>query len=127
MASFNLDKLFEGKNVHYEVYLFNKTILNIFQNSIPNEIIICNDKDLPWVKDKIRQVMSKKNYLFKQLINNSKLQSDYNPLQCIRSDFEEFIRSSKEKFYLRLFAKLPNPSTSAKTYWSLFKSFVKGN
>ena len=122
-----MEKLFEGKNVHDEVYLLNKAILNIFQNSIPNEIIICNDKDLPWVKDQIRQVMSKKNYLFKQLINNSKLQSDYYPLQFIRSDSEEFIRSSKEKFYLQLSAKLPNPSTSAKTYWSLFKSFVKGN
>ena len=71
--------------------------------------------------------MNKRNQLFKHLINNWKLQSNYDRLQCIRSDLEEYISSSKEKFYLRLSAKLPNPSSSAKTYRSISKSFVNGN
>ena len=35
-------------------------------------------------------------------------------------------RSSKEKFYLCLSAKLFDPSISAKTYWSILKTFVNG-
>ena len=32
---FNWEKSFEGKNAHYQVYLFNKIILNIFKKQPP--------------------------------------------------------------------------------------------
>ena len=78
------------------------------------------------VKYEIRQILYKKDELFKQFINNGKLQSDYERLECIRSDLVEFIMFSKEQFHLRLPAKLSDPSTSAKTYWSILKTFVIG-
>ena len=36
-------KLFSGKNVYEQVELFNKTLLNIFHNFIPNNIV-CDDR-----------------------------------------------------------------------------------
>ena len=39
--------LFLGKNVHQQVEIFNKTLLNIFHNYIPNKFILCGDKDPP--------------------------------------------------------------------------------
>ena len=95
-------------------------------NFIPNEIITCNDKDPPWFNEEIRQILNKKDELFKQIINNGKLQSDYGRLQCIGSDLVQSISSSKEKFHLQLSAKLSDPSTSAKTYWSIPRTFVNG-
>ena len=47
-------------------------------------------------------------------------------MQCIRSDLVKPIRSLKEKFNLRLSDKLSDPSTSAKTYWSIRKTFLNG-
>ena len=47
IESFDWSKLFSGKNVHGQVELFNKTLLNIFHNFLPNKIIVCNDRDLP--------------------------------------------------------------------------------
>ena len=94
--------------------LFNKTILNIFHNFISNKIVTCSDKDPSWFNDEIQQILSKKDELFKQFINNGKLKSDFDRLQCIHSDLVETIRSSKEIFYLRLSAKLSDPSTSGK-------------
>ena len=47
---FNWANSFERKNVHEKVFFLNKAILNIFQNSIPNEAVICNDKDPSWLK-----------------------------------------------------------------------------
>ena len=41
--TFNWEKLFENKNDNERLYLFNKTMLNIFHNFIPNKNIICND------------------------------------------------------------------------------------
>ena len=64
--------------------------------------------------------------LLKLFINNGKLQINYDRLQCIRSDFVESIRSSKEKFHPRLSPKLSNPYTSAKPYCSILKTFVNG-
>ena len=70
--------------------------------------------------DEISQILNKKNELFKQFINNGKLQSDYDRYEYIRNDLTESIRSSIEKFHLRLSAKL-----SAKTC-SILKTFVNG-
>ena len=39
--------LFSGDNVHEQVELFNKILLKIFDNFIPNKIILCDDKDPP--------------------------------------------------------------------------------
>ena len=47
---FDWGNSFEGKNVHEPIHFFNKTILNIFHNYIPNKTILCNDKDPPWFK-----------------------------------------------------------------------------
>ena len=45
--------LFLGKNVHQQVEIFNKTLLNIFHNYIPNKFILCDGKDPPWIYEEI--------------------------------------------------------------------------
>ena len=73
-----------------------------------------------WIR-KIKQLFKQ---LFKQFISKGKLQSYYDPLQCIRSNLVESIRPSNEKVHLCLSAKLSDPCTTAKTYWSIRKTFV---
>ena len=68
---------FEGKNVHEQVYVFNKIILNIFHNYIPNKTILCNDKYRPWFNNETRTILTIKNEIFKQYITNGKFQNDY--------------------------------------------------
>ena len=41
-------------------------------------------------------------------------------------DISEMISMRKDEYYDHLSKKLNNPSTSAKTYWSILKSFYKG-
>ena len=57
---FDWGSSFKGKNVHEQVHFFNKTILNIFHNYIPNKTILCNDKDPPWFNNEIRKILTKK-------------------------------------------------------------------
>ena len=47
-----------------QVELFNKTLLNIFHNFIPNKIILCDDKDPPWINGEIKKLIKRKNWLF---------------------------------------------------------------
>ena len=61
---FDWPSLFSGKNVHEQVELFNKTLLNIFHNFIPNKIILCDDKDPPWINGEIKNLIKRKNWLF---------------------------------------------------------------
>ena len=111
-------------------YLFNKIILNIFHNFIPDKIISdkepCIDKDSSWFNNEIWQILNKKNELFKQFMNNGQLQSDFDQFKCIRSGLVASIIPSREIFYLDVSAKLSNPSTAGKTYWSILKIFVNG-
>ena len=57
---FDWSYLFSGRNVHEPVELFNKTLLNIFHNFIPNKIILCDDKDPPWMNDEIKNLIKRK-------------------------------------------------------------------
>ena len=45
------EKLFPNKDIHFQVELFNETILNIVQAYILNEYTTYNDKDLPYLND----------------------------------------------------------------------------
>ena len=44
---FNWEKLFQNKNIHDQLKLFNETIVNIVSSYIPNKFINCNDNDHP--------------------------------------------------------------------------------
>ena len=47
-------------------------------------------------------------------------------LQNLATDISEMISIRKDEYYDHLSKKLNNPNTSAKTYWSILKSFYKG-
>ena len=53
---FDWDRAFASKHVDEKVLIFNKTVLNIFSNFIPHEVIACNDKDPPWFNGKIKSL-----------------------------------------------------------------------
>ena len=61
---FDWSKSFSGKNVHEQVELFNKILLNIFHNFIPNKTIVCGDRAPPWMNVYIKKMIKIKNWLF---------------------------------------------------------------
>ena len=54
------DRAFVNKHVDEKVLIFNKTGLNVLSNSIPHEVIVCNDKDPPWFNEKIKSLFNEK-------------------------------------------------------------------
>ena len=123
---FNWEKLLENKNVHEQLYVFNKTMLNIFHNFIPNENIICNDKDPHWFNNQIKTLIEKKNHLFKSYMANGRLAVDRVRLQKAGAELITIIKSSKESFYNNLTKKINDPNTSNKTHSSIIKTFING-
>ena len=64
LDSIGWNRAFRNLNIHQQVELFNNYLMNIFENYIPNEIITINDKDPPWINDKIRNKVILKNELY---------------------------------------------------------------
>ena len=107
---FNWEKLFQNKNIHDQLKLFNETIVSIVSNYIPNKFIICNGKDTPW------HLINLKNEIFKKYLKDGRPGSVYGNLQTITWDLTEAVSSSKNVYYERLANKLNDPNTSAKAY-----------
>ena len=53
------------------------------------------------------------------------ISNDYNMLHEVIKEVSKIIRKRKEGYHYHLASKLNNPSASAKTYWSIFKTFYK--
>ena len=51
--------------VDEKVCYFTKTLLNIIHNFIPNEIIVCGDRDPPWINNEIKKLINEKNSAYK--------------------------------------------------------------
>ena len=120
---FDWDNAFLGKNVNEKASILTKTILNIMSNYIPNEIITIDDKDPPWVNNKIKSLIKNKNEYFKNYfnLNNS---ASVRHLEQMQESLRRNIDTSKQKYYSKLSSKLTNKNTNPKCYWSILKSFL---
>ena len=96
--------LFLGKNVHQQVEIFHKTLLNIFHNYIPNKFISCDEKEPPWINEKIKSLIYRKNPLYQRQRKSGSI--DYLSLEALTLDISNAISSSKLKYHERLVNKL---------------------
>ena len=67
---FNWEKVFQNKNIHDHLKLFNETIVNIVSNYIPNKCITCNNKEPPWSNDHTKRLINQKNEIFKKYLKD---------------------------------------------------------
>ena len=112
IETFDWSYLYSGKNVHEQVEISNKTLLNIFHNFILNKIILCDDKDPPWMNDKIKDLIKRKNWLFQCQRKSGNL--DYASLKYITQDISNAVNSSKLKHHECLAFKFNDPKTALK-------------
>ena len=70
---FDWDNAFLDKSTEEKTSTLTKTILNIRGNFVPNEIVITDDRDPPWINNKIKSLIKNKNEYFKKCVkpNNS--------------------------------------------------------
>ena len=54
---------------------------------------------------------------------NGKKPEDYELLTKAVSEVSQLIEKSKDEYYYRLGKRFNDPSTSAKSYWTIFKTF----
>ena len=86
-----------------------------FQTSFPHETVTCDDRDPPWIKNNIKQLIQEKNYTYRSYILKVK---------CLQTQLKNLIEHSQEKYYLRISKKIMNLMANLKTYWSILKTLL---
>ena len=104
----------------------NDLLLNIYSNYIPNKTVLYDDKDPPWMTNGIRTAIEMKSNTYREYIRSGMRHNYYVRLVKLRTELSNLIRDTKTEYHSKLAAKLVNPSTSAKTYWSILKTFASG-
>ena len=124
IEQFSWDRSFKNLDVNEMVFLFNRTIKNILSNYIPHEIIICDDRDPPWINNKVKELINEKNDTFQCYLHSNKDPKLFNKVEYLQNELKSLIEANKEKYYSRISKRMMNPLTSTKTYWSILKSFL---
>ena len=96
-------------------------------NYIPQETIICDDRDPSWINKDIKQLILDKNHAYKSYIRNDKSLQFFNQFQFLQTKLSSLIEESKNQYYTCLSHKLLDPKISQKSYWSILKIFLNDN
>ena len=103
------------------VNIFNETICNVLNNYIPHETIICDDKEPSWINSEVKKAIQEKNQLFSSVKSNINNRTFLKKLQYLQNKLNDLIETAKRQYYKQISIKLTDPTTSAKTYWSILK------
>ena len=103
--------MFLKKHNNELVAIFNDILMNIFSNYIPNKYVTIDDRDPPWMTEKIKNKINLKRSLSKS--------NKFIETQILSTEISTLKLERKEKYYDDLSMKLNDSKTSAKTYWSI--------
>ena len=115
MNDFNWERAFFNLNINEMVSVFNKTIKNIMANFIPHETIICDDRDPPWINNRIKKIIYERNSLYKVYRVNNDTQI-FEKLTLLQKKLDLAMEESKDTYYSNLSTKLVKQKSNPKIY-----------
>ena len=124
ISEFPWDNRFANISVNEQVQLFTQTLQNIISNYIPHETITCDDRNPPWIDEKIKKLVLQKNGAFLAYSRDKNNTDLFNKFQSLQAHLKTTIEESKQNYYSRLSNKLLDSKTSPKSYWSILKTFA---
>ena len=86
-------------------------------NFVPNEIVTIDDRDPPWINNKIKSLIKNKTKYFKNYVKPNSPES-IRQFEQMQGTLRESIKISKQKYYLKLSRKLAVNKINPKCYWS---------
>ena len=92
-------------------------------NFIPNEIVTIDNRDPPWINNKIKSSIKNKTEYFKICVKPNNPES-IRHFEQMQDTLQKSIEISKQKYYFKLSRKLAVNKINPKCYWSILKSFL---
>ena len=115
MNEFNWERAFSNLNINEMVSVCHTTIKNIMANFIPHETINCDDRDPPWINNRIKKIIYERNSLYKDYRKNNDTQI-FEKLTLIQKKLHLAMEESKDAYYSNLSTKLVKEKCNVKTY-----------
>ena len=78
------------------VFLFNRAIKNILSNYIPHEIIICDDRDPPWINNRVKELINEKNNTFQCYFHSTKEPKLFSKVEYLQNELKSLIEANKK-------------------------------
>ena len=105
MEEFNRERAFFKLNINEMVSVFNTAVKKIRVNFIPHETVICDDRDPPWINNRIKQLIYERNsfYKFYRISNDPQI---FEKLTFLQKKLHLTIGESKDTYYSDLSTKL---------------------
>ena len=107
-----------------QVELLNEVLLNIFSNFIPNKVKTIRPHQAPWITEKVKNFLRKKNRAYRKFMRNGQPSDKQEGIQKMISEGSKLIEDAKRNYFLKAGNTLANPGTSRKTYWSLINTVL---
>ena len=104
--------------------LFTQTIQNIISSCILHETITCDDRNPPWIDEKINKLILHENRAHSAYFRDTNNVNLFNKFQSLQAHLKTIIEESKQKYHSHLSHKLLDSKTSPTSYWSVLKTFV---
>ena len=118
------ERMFQNLDIDAQVDLLNETLLNIFENFIPNKIITCKNKEPPWASKKTKTAYHRMSRAFHNYNRRGRRDNDRRIVEETKKDYKDIVSSSKEAYFHKLGKKLNDSSLIPKTYWSILNNFL---
>ena len=123
MNKFNWERGFSNLNINEMISVCHTTIKNIMANFIPHETINCDDRDPPWINNRIKKIIYERNSLYKDYRKNNDTQI-FEELTLLQKKLHLAMEESKDTYYSNLSTKLVKEKCNLKTCWSVLKRFL---
>ena len=116
--------LFQSNIFHEKVLNLNETLLNVFSNFVPNEIVTFNEKYPPWMTEYLKYQKNWRNNTYQVHHKKRNHSADaFIFLENVISEVSKLMSNKKNVYYKQLAQKQNEPKTSSKTYQSILKTF----
>ena len=84
------------------VSIFNQIIINILCNFFPNEMVLFDDRDPPWMNKEIKKLIHEKRHIFNCFRGNNNAKQLLDRLKDLQTQLKFLIEKSKGKYYSRI-------------------------
>ena len=104
----------------------NEVLTYIFINFIPSKLVTFDEKDPPWMNEYVRNKIKWKNKIYNSFVKNGCTPNDHKKPQEAINLVSGIINKRENDYNGHPASKLNDPSTNAKTYWLILKTFYNG-
>ena len=113
-----------NQDPNWQVKTSTKFFLNFMANFIPNEMKRIIPRDPPWITERLKTMLNRKNRFFKNYKRHGYKLEDKVRLDNFRKECQEAVENAKLTCLANMGKKLNNPNTGQKSYWKIINKVI---